>query len=102
MLVPLAALGCARLRGEPLLLSAVLALLLVPALGLFAVGPRRALGFYEGVLDIDFLSLEFTKWVGLDAMFLALASGVVLAPGALIGLWLAIRHPRSREEAEQC
>jgi hypothetical protein len=76
----------------------VLALLLAPALGLFAVGPGRALGFYEGVLDIDFLSLEFAKWVGLDAMFLAYASGVVLAPGALIGLWLALRHPRSREE----
>jgi hypothetical protein len=76
----------------------ILVLLLVPALGLFAVGPGRALGFYEGVLDIDFLSLEFTKWVGLDAMFLAYASGVVLAPGALIGLWLALRRPRSREE----
>ena len=50
------------------------------------------------MLDIDFLSLGFAKWVGLDAMFLAYASGVVLAPGALIGLWLALRHPRSREE----
>jgi len=76
----------------------VLALLLVPALGLFAVGPGRALGFYEGVLDLDFFSLAFAKWVGLDAMFLVYASGVVLAPGALIGLWLALRHPRSREE----
>jgi hypothetical protein len=76
----------------------VAALLLVPVLGLFAVGPGRALGFYEGVLDIDFLSLEFAKWFGLDAMFLAYASGVVLAPGALLGLWLALRHPRSREE----
>ena len=87
-----------RLRGVLREQRLVLALLLVPALGLFAVGPGRALGFYEGVLDIDFLSLEFTKWVGLDAMFLAYASGVVLAPGALIGLWLALRHPRSREE----
>jgi hypothetical protein len=76
----------------------VLVLMLVPALGLFAVGPGRALGFYEGVLDIDFLSLEFGKWAGLDAMFLAYASGIVIAPGALIGLWLALRHPRSREE----
>jgi len=76
----------------------VLVLLLVPAIGLFAVGPGRALGFYEGVLDLDFLSLEFAKWLGLDAMFLAYASGVVLAPGALMGLWLALRRPRSREE----
>ena len=87
-----------RLRGAFREQRLVFALLLVPALGLFAVGPGRALGFYEGVLDIDFLSLEFTKWVGLDAMFLAYASGVVLAPGALLGLWLALRHPRSREE----
>ena len=76
----------------------VVGLLLVPALGIFAVGPARALGFYRGVLDIDFLSLAYVKWVGLDAMFLVYASGVVLAPGALIGLWLALRHPRSRTE----
>ena len=87
-----------RLRGAFREQRLVFALLLVPALGLFAVGPGRALGFYEGVLDIDFISFEFTKWVGLDAMFLAYASGVVLAPGALLGLWLALRHPRSREE----
>jgi len=87
-----------RLRGALKEQWLVLALLLVPALGLFIVGPSRALGFYEGVLDIDFFSLGFAKWVGLDAMFLVYASGVVLAPGALIGLWLALRHPRTREE----
>ena len=46
----------------------------------------------------SWLSPEMTKWVGIDAMLLVYGSGVVLAPGALLGLWLALRRPRSREE----
>ena len=37
------------------------------------------------------------KWLGADAMLLAYAAGVVLAPGALLGLWLALRR-RDQEE----
>ena len=62
-----------------------------------AVGPSRALA-YEGILDLDVASAEMAKRLGADAMLLAYAAGVVLAPGALLGLWLALRRPRSRED----
>lgn len=78
--------------------AVVVAALALPVLGLFAVGPGRVLGFYDVILDIDFASTAFPRWVGLDAMFLAYVSGVVLAPCAVLGLWLALRRPRSREE----
>ena len=76
----------------------VVALLAVPLVALLAIGPGRALGFYEGVLDLELTSPEMAKWAGVDAMLLVYGSGVVLAPGALLGLWLALRRPRSRAE----
>jgi hypothetical protein len=87
-----------RLRAVAREQRLVLGLILVPVIGVLALGPGRALGFYEGVLDIDFASLEFARWIGVDAAFLVFASGVVLAPGALLGLWLALARPRSRDE----
>jgi hypothetical protein len=76
----------------------VLVAVILPVIAFLAVGPGRALGFYEGILDLDVGSLELAKWFGADAMLLAYASGVVLVPGAVLGLWLALRRPRSREE----
>lgn len=87
-----------RLRAVLREQALVLGLLAFPLLALVALGPGRALGFYEGVLDLELASLGLAKWAGFDAMLLVYASGVVLAPGALIGLWLALRRARSREE----
>ena len=87
-----------RVRGALREQALVLAAVVIPVLAFVAVGPSRALGFYEGILDLDVASAEMAKWLGADAMLLAYAAGVVLAPGALLGLWLALRRPRSREE----
>ena len=84
----------AALREQALVLAA----LALPALAFAAAGPGRILGFYEGILDLEIASPEMAKWLGLDGMLLAYAAGVVLAPGAALGLWLALRMPRSREE----
>ncbi|HXV32547.1 MAG TPA: hypothetical protein VD769_00955 [Gaiellaceae bacterium] len=84
----------AAFREQALVLAAVV----LPAVALAAAGPSRVLGFYEGILDLEIASPEMAKWIGLDAMLLGYAAGVVLAPGALLGLWLALRRPRSREE----
>jgi hypothetical protein len=84
----------AAFRDQALLVG----LLAIPLVVLLAIGPGRALGFYKGVLDLELASPEMTKWVGIDAMLLVYGSGVVLAPGALLGLWLALRRPRSRAE----
>ena len=87
-----------RLRAALREHALVLGLVALPVVALLAVGPGRALGFYQTVLDLELASPELAKWVGFDAMLLVYASGVVLAPGALIGLWLAVRSPRSRVE----
>ena len=87
-----------RLRAALREQALVAALLAVPLVLLVAIGPGRALGFYEGVLDLELTSPEMAKWVGVDAMLLVYGSGIVLAPGALLGLWLAFRRPRSRAE----
>jgi len=84
----------AALREQALVLAAVV----LPALAFAAAGPGRILGFYEGILDLEVASPEMARWLGLDGMLLAYAAGVVLAPGAALGLWLALRRPRSREE----
>jgi hypothetical protein len=84
----------ATLREQALVIGAVA----LPAIAFVAAGPSRVLGFYEGISDLDVASVEMGKWLGLDAMLLAYAAGVVLAPGAAVGLWLALRRPRSREE----
>jgi hypothetical protein len=84
----------ATLRRQALILAAVA----LPAVAFVAAGPDRVLGFYEGILDLELASPGMAKWIGLDAMLLGYAAGVVLAPGALLGLWLALRRPRSREE----
>lgn len=87
-----------RLRSAVREQVVVLGAVVLGAIALAAVGPRRALGFYQGVLDLDLASAELARWLGTDAMFLVFAAGVVLAPGAALGLWLAVRRPRTREE----
>ena len=84
-----------RALREQALALAPLAIVVVAVL---AAGPRRALGYYEGVLDFDVLSPDLARWTGLDAMVLAYAVGWTLVPGALLGIWLALRRPRTRAE----
>jgi hypothetical protein len=59
-----------------------------------AVQPHRALGYYSGVLGLH-VGLATVRWVMIDLFLLALASGVVLVPGALV----ALLQPAGRIEA---
>lgn len=61
--------------------------------GILAFGPGRALGFYSGVLHLH-LTFQVARWAVVDLFLLALASGVVLVPGAVAGLL----RPRGRHE----
>jgi hypothetical protein len=87
-----------RLRAtlmEQRLTFGLFALALVP----FAIaGPDALLGYYRGVLDLELSPLGIGKWAAADAMLVLYSCGWVLAPGALVGLALAVWRPRSRAE----
>jgi hypothetical protein len=84
-----------RVFSEQRLAFGVFALALVP----FAVaGPDGLLGYYHGVLDLHLSALAIGKWAAADAMLVLYSCGWVLAPGALLGLVLAVWRPRSRAE----
>ncbi len=63
-----------------------------------AAGPARALGYYANVTHQHVHPLGLLHWAGVDAMLLAYSAGLVLVPGALVGLSLALVRPRSRAE----
>jgi hypothetical protein len=76
------------------------------ALGLFAAalaavavsGPSRAVGVYRYLFDFHAGPADLARWAALDAMSLAYAAGWIVVPGALLGLWLSLARPRSRDE----
>jgi hypothetical protein len=87
--------GIRRVFSEQRLAFGLFALALVP----FAVaGPNGVLGYYHGVLDLHLSPLAIGKWAAADAMLVLYSCGWVLAPGALLGLVLAVWRPRSRAE----
>ncbi len=77
-----------RVHRLPLTLFGAAAALLV------ALGPGRVLGYYSAVGRLH-VNGDFFRWAALDFLFLALASGVALVPGAVVGL-LTARGRRER------
>jgi hypothetical protein len=75
-----------------------IAIFLVPVLGLVVSGPGHALGYYRSVLHLHLHPIVFLRWSGWDLMVLAYAAGWVIVPGALVGLWLALRCPTTKVE----
>jgi hypothetical protein len=59
-----------------------------------ALGTGRVLGYYSAIMETH-LGWSFARWFGLELFFMALASGVVLAPGAVLGL-CSTRERRDR------
>jgi len=62
-----------------------LALISAPVLAALALGPSHALGYYSRVVHLH-VGGALLHWAARDLLLLALASGVVLVPGALAGL----------------
>lgn len=58
-----------------------------------AVGPSRVLGYYAAIGNLH-IGLGLLQWAALDVLFLAVAGGIVLVPGAVVGF----ATPRSRGE----
>jgi hypothetical protein len=63
------------------------------ALAAVAAGPTRVLGYYSAVLNLH-VGAAAAKWALTDLFLLALASGAILAPGAVAGFL----RPHGREE----
>jgi hypothetical protein len=74
------------------------ALFALAAVALLAAGPSRSVGIYRYLLGFHAGPLGILHWASLDAMTLAYAAGWVIVPGALLGLWLTVSRPRTREE----
>ena len=75
-----------------------LGLFAAPLLGVIALGPARVLGYYSVITDRAIRPGAIVHWLGTDALLLAYAAGLVLVPGALIGIAYALARPSSREE----
>jgi hypothetical protein len=76
-----------------------LAIFAAPVLAFVAIGPTKVLGYYSGLAKYQIHPLTILHWIGTDSMLLAYAGGLVLVPGALVGLAYALRQPLSREES---
>ena len=63
-----------------------------------AAGPGHVLGYYSGVLHLDVSAIGLGRWLAVDLFLLAFATGVALAPGAIVGIVAAAFRPRSRAE----
>lgn len=64
-----------------------------------AVGGATLLGFYGGASKLDYPALETLRWSGWTAALLPFTAGMVVVPGAVLGLGYAIARPRRRAEA---
>ena len=69
-----------------------LTLLAGGTLAALSLGPSRILGYYSVVANLR-VGLGMVHWAATDLFLLAIAGGVVLVPGALVGL-TAARGPR--------
>jgi hypothetical protein len=75
----------------------VLSLLVAPLSLALLLAPSKLLGPYESLsIDTDLSALP--GFLGRNALGTAYASGWVIVPGALLGLWFAFTRPRSRTE----
>jgi hypothetical protein len=98
VVLPLAFALSIVLVGRPLRRHTVaLAGLGVAALAAAAVG-ASSLGFYEGARTLDYPLGETLRWTAWTAALLPFAAGMLIAPGALLGLALGAFRPRDPVE----
>jgi hypothetical protein len=64
-----------------------------------AVGGGTLLGIYGGARELEYPALETLRWSGWTAALLPFAAGLVVVPGAVLGLGYAMARPPRRAEA---
>ena len=63
-----------------------------------ASGPKRVLGAYDVIFHLHASPGTVASQIGLHVLLLPFAAGVVLVPGALVGLGRALIHPSAKAE----
>jgi hypothetical protein len=97
--LPLAFVVAVLLVGRPVRRHVVsLTALGVLAAAVLARG-MSGLGFYQGAGELEYSALETLRWAGWTAALLPFAAGMLIVPGALLGLGYAVARPRKRAEA---
>ncbi|MDQ2983372.1 MAG: glycosyltransferase family 39 protein [Actinomycetota bacterium] len=75
------------------------AILVAPVVLLLATGPSKALGYYNGIVDLNVRPGALAHWISTDAMLLVYCGGWVLVPGALVAIGYGLVRPRRLEES---
>lgn len=99
VVLPIAFALTVLLVGRPVRRHA-LALGLLGGFALVGAGAGTSLlGFYGGARELDYPALEALRWAGWTSALLPFAAGMLVLPGALLGLGYAVVRPRARAEA---
>jgi multisubunit Na+/H+ antiporter MnhG subunit len=72
--------------------------LVLATVALAAAGPARSTGYYPSFLHVGINVGNMVSSLGLNALILAVGTGLVLLPGAILGAVGAIERPRLRAE----
>jgi hypothetical protein len=73
------------------------AALVLATIALAAAGPARS-GYYPSFLHVGIDLENLVSSLGLNALILAIGTGIVLLPGSILGAVAAIERPRMRAE----
>ncbi len=74
------------------------AVLVLATVALAAAGPARSTGYYPSFLHVSIDFGNLFSSLGLNALILAVGTGLVLLPGAILGAVGAVERPRIRAE----
>lgn len=97
--LPIAFVVAVLLVGRPLRRHSVALAALGVLAAAAAVRGVSGLGFYAGAGELDYPALETMRWAGWTAALLPFAAGMLVVPGAILGLGYAVARPRSRTES---
>ncbi|MGH2995885.1 MAG: hypothetical protein ACRDM9_06185, partial [Gaiellaceae bacterium] len=98
LVLPLAFVLAILLIGRPVRrhVTALAALGVATVVGL--VAGAALLGFYAGARELEYPLGETLRWSGWTAALLPFAAGLLVVPGALLGIGLGVIRPRSAAE----
>jgi hypothetical protein len=98
LVLPLAFVLAVFLVGRPVRHHATALALLVGAAMAFVVVGTSALGSYSGADELDYSLAETIRWGGWTAALLPFTAGLLVVPGAVVGLGFGLIRPRSAAE----